>query len=300
MLLSEQTCSILQSNMFHIAENLRRVETCSSGNNCWNMIFLPSSCPCRSKGPPCRPHHHPLGRFCILPRRHSLPCPLQQRDHTESLWKKAHRRPHQWQTEASTPWAIGPPLPRNGPPSRKPNTTFEAQERWNQDAHFFIWSKGNKRKNHHLKLEDRNKKELPNARDFSGYLPYVWLLKGSSFSCSTEQIEEHEKSEVKNDQEAKGAASWRRSLATKGLDIWGSERMVQRSKRWSRHPLFVVIIGVCLLLKHLMLWWHAWLLVHAENKAPAKFENKQNVAYWPMKAILFRWNSSNGLSTIAG
>ena len=106
-----------QSNMFHTAENWSRVETCSSGNNCWNMIFLPSSCPCRSKGPPCRPHHHPLGRFSILPRRHSLPCPLQQRDHTESLWKKAHRRPHQWQTEASTPWAIGPPLPRNGPPS---------------------------------------------------------------------------------------------------------------------------------------------------------------------------------------
>ena len=48
--------------------------------------------------------------------------------------------------------------------------------------------------------------------------------------------------------------------------------MVQRSKRWSKRPLF--IIGLCLLLKHLMLWWHAWLLVHAKNKAPAKIQKQ--------------------------
>ena len=110
-------------NAFAMGVLQQNTSSFKNKTNCWNEVGLawwcvvPSSFPCRSKEPPCRPRRHPPGRFCILPRQYrSLACHLGQAHRTQSMRWRARQRPPQWRTEDWTPSATGLPSPRNGLP----------------------------------------------------------------------------------------------------------------------------------------------------------------------------------------
>ena len=164
-----------QSNMFHTAENWSRVETCSSGNNCWNVMpRFTFKLPLQEQGASMQASSS--SSWQIL---HSTKTPLvalpssTAGSHAVIVEEGASDASSMadWSVDSvsnrpaiTSKWSAISGSPRR--PSKHKNdeiktriSSFEA--------------KGNKRQNHYLNLEDRNKNELIHVYGYSKAAPFL-------------------------------------------------------------------------------------------------------------------------------